>query len=319
MNREHGFARVTVCSPEVVVGDPEANLHNTIEMLTKHSDSDVVVFPELGITGYTCGDLFKQQTLLNAAEKALEDLAIWSERRKQLIFVGAPLRHDTELFNCAVAVNDGQIIGVTGKQNVAEGTEFYEGHHFAAADGDESPTHQIGKFTFPFGIDLLYTTEEPFGEQLDGRAPGRRPSTYVPGRLDAARPNQLRRPATGPPWASISPPAPSKWRSSSTGPISSGFTAASTTWPTLYAGSGPSENTERSRVLRRLHHRRELANIGAVLATSATACLNFGPRSVTADIDYQMLAQEKRSDRSFGQMRKKVNCPLTNYLYWKSQ
>src|SRR5439155_1191316 len=115
MNR-YGLARVSVCSPIVSVGNPAKNVDAILALLNQVADSDVVVLPELCISGYTCRDLFRSQTLLQSVERETSRLAIACKRRKQLVIVGAPMAVGNERFNCAVAINDGRIIGIVPKQ-----------------------------------------------------------------------------------------------------------------------------------------------------------------------------------------------------------
>jgi len=135
---EFGFVRITTASPKMTLGNPEANAFEMLKILEKNLDSDIVVFPELSLTGYSLGDLFRQDALHQSVAEQLEYMCHFSPPN-QLFFVGAPIRLDNELFNCAVAINNGQIVGIVPKQNIPNYNEFYEGRHFRAADGNESP------------------------------------------------------------------------------------------------------------------------------------------------------------------------------------
>lgn len=152
MNR-FGFARITVVTPACAVGNPKQNVAEINRVLTDLRGSDIVVFPELCITGYTCGDLFKQQNLLEAAEDAIRSIRPPTD---QLIFVGAPVPIGNELFNCAVAIQNTKILGIVPKQNIPNYNEFYESRWFRAADGNEPKTIFYGGQEVPFGIDLLF-------------------------------------------------------------------------------------------------------------------------------------------------------------------
>lgn len=132
----HGFIRVAVCSPKVNVGNPDKNVENILEVLANVGDASVVVFPELCITGYTCGDLFRQSNLIKASNLAISRLAkVTNDPR--LIFVGAPIAVNNQLFNCAVAICRGEIIGIVPKTNIPNYAEFYESRWFRAANGSE--------------------------------------------------------------------------------------------------------------------------------------------------------------------------------------
>lgn len=153
---QFGHVRTTVVSPEVSIANPAANRRFICDALDQCRDSDVVVFPELCMTGYTCGDLFRQKILLDAAEAEVGRIVRHTTDRKQLVWVGAPIRVGVELFNCAIAINNGHIIGIVPKQNIPEGNEFYEGRHFAAADGDEPHGILYAGGPVEFGIDLVF-------------------------------------------------------------------------------------------------------------------------------------------------------------------
>lgn len=156
----YGFARVTVASPKVCLGYPSGNADAIIDILKQVQDSDVVVFPELCITGYSCKDLFRQQELHLHAIDAVWSLARFSTDRHQLIFVGAPVHVRTGLYNCAVAIYKGQVIGVVPKTHIPNYSEFEESRWFRAADGTEPGSFDFGRCgTVPFGANLLFPAE----------------------------------------------------------------------------------------------------------------------------------------------------------------
>jgi len=126
-------------------------------MLDGLPDSDIVVFPELSISSYSCGQLFHQQALLDETEIQLRRLAADAPNKKQLIIVGAPLRSGTALYNCSVVINNGKIIGATPKQFVPNYNEFYESRYFASGDESTAATVRIGETDIPFGTQLLFT------------------------------------------------------------------------------------------------------------------------------------------------------------------
>ena len=130
-----GLMRVAAIVPKVKVADCDYNALQIIEEATKAANEGarVIVTPELGITGYTCGDLFHQSTLLDAAECALIELMENSADIDALLVVGAPLRCRGAVYNCAVAINKGNILGIVPKTYLPNYKEFYEKRWFASA------------------------------------------------------------------------------------------------------------------------------------------------------------------------------------------
>ncbi len=152
----HGFARVSVCSPLVSVANPADNADRALEMLAALPDSDVVVFPELSLSAYTCADLFRNQRLIAGCEAAAARLATSLPNDRRLVIVGAPVHAGNELFNAAIAINQGRIVGIVPKQHIPNYNEFYESRWFRGADGDEPPSIRYAGEDVPFGIDLLF-------------------------------------------------------------------------------------------------------------------------------------------------------------------
>ncbi len=155
MNR-FGFVRITCASTRTVVADPVSNAAEIVRVLDEVPDSDIVVFPELGITGYTCADLFGQSVLLDAGEKALEAIAEATRGRAQLVVVGLPLAVGNSLYNCGVALAAGAILGAVPKQFIPNYKEYYESRWFSSANGREPATIFLSGRLVPFGIDLLF-------------------------------------------------------------------------------------------------------------------------------------------------------------------
>ena len=127
-----GFIRVAAATPDIKVADCDHNADRIIELIRQAAEEDVsiVVFPELCITGYTCGDLFLQKVLLDGAKKALVKIAKETADCDMLAFVGLPFEVDGKLYNCAAAINNGNIIGFVPKKNIPAYSEFYEVRHF---------------------------------------------------------------------------------------------------------------------------------------------------------------------------------------------
>ncbi len=128
-----GYIRVAAVSPEVRPADVDFNISEIKRqaIIADRRNADIVLFPELSVTGYTCADLFYQQNLLNKTTLALQDLARFSVDLNATIVVGAPLTSGNRLFNCAVVIQDGDIKGAVPKTHIPEYNEFYEKRWFA--------------------------------------------------------------------------------------------------------------------------------------------------------------------------------------------
>lgn len=151
-----GFVRVTAASHPIRVGDPHSNAIAAIAALEQHQSSSVVVFGELSLSGYSCGDLFAQDTLLQACLDSLAMVAQATQGTDQLVVVGQPVEVRDCLYNAAAVLFDGQVIGLIPKQYLPNYQEFYEARWFAAADGSEPKSVSLDMFgEVPFGIDLL--------------------------------------------------------------------------------------------------------------------------------------------------------------------
>ncbi len=134
MNR-YGFVRVCAATPEIRVADVDFNVKNILSAANKAAEkgAQVIVFPELCITGYTCGDLFNQRALIKAVEDAIEYLAK-KLPEGPLIFVGAPVEVYGRLYNCAVVYNGGEIQAFIPKKHIPNYGEFYEQRHFCTCE-----------------------------------------------------------------------------------------------------------------------------------------------------------------------------------------
>jgi NAD+ synthase (glutamine-hydrolysing) len=154
----HGFVRIGACVPTICIADPKANARETLEMVRKghHQSVALMVFPELGISAYAIDDLLLQDALLDAVETALGWLAEESKGLFPTFVVGAPLRSAGRLFNCAVVIHNGQIVGVTPKTFLPNYREFYERRWFASGQGVTGGVIGIGGREVPFGTDLLF-------------------------------------------------------------------------------------------------------------------------------------------------------------------
>lgn len=151
----HGFVKVAAVTPLIKVADPVFNT----EMICKdikeaaNKGAKIIVFPELAITGYTCGDLFLQETLLEGAIKGLRKILTVSEDIDALIFVGLPVEVRGKLYNMAAAIHRGKLLGLVPKQNIPNYAEFYEGRYFAKGEGNLA-LHKIEGIKSPLGEEI---------------------------------------------------------------------------------------------------------------------------------------------------------------------
>ena len=154
----HGFVRVAVCIPYVKVADPEYNLEHTMGLASRASNMNaaIALFPELGLTGYTNEDLFHQRSLLDAAKSALLKLIKKSRNLSPVLILGAPLQFDGRLFNCAVVIHQGQMLGIVPKSYIPNYREFYEKRQFSAARDMAHREVPLFDQSIPFGNDLIF-------------------------------------------------------------------------------------------------------------------------------------------------------------------
>ena len=158
----HGFARLAVAVPRNRVADPVFNAAETIRMWREASDQGaaVVAFPELGLSAYTCEDLFHQSALLDACETALQQVVDASHDITAVAIVGLPLWVEHRLFNCAAVVAGGRLLGVQPKTYLPNYGEFYEGRQFNGADTALATEITLCGATVPFGSDLLFQARQ---------------------------------------------------------------------------------------------------------------------------------------------------------------
>ncbi len=131
-----GFIKIACATPDVKVADCRYNADRIIELITEAHCKGVkiICFPELSVTGYTCGDLFLQDALLNSAKNELVRVIKETEKLDIVSLIGVPLAVCGKLYNCAVIVNKGKAVGAVAKKNIPNYSEFYEVRHFTAAD-----------------------------------------------------------------------------------------------------------------------------------------------------------------------------------------
>lgn len=154
-----GYVRVAACVPEVKVADIDFNMRSIAEAsrLADSKEADIALFPELSLTAYTCGDLFMQSTLLDRVETALAELADDTRLLRPAIVVGAPLRLNGNLYNCAVVIKAGTILGAVPKTAIPNYGEFYERRWFSPAPDMTEGTITINGKSYPFGTDIIFS------------------------------------------------------------------------------------------------------------------------------------------------------------------
>ncbi|WP_457092396.1 NAD(+) synthase [Microvirga sp. P5_D2] len=154
----HDFARIAACVPRIEVADPSFNVERTLELLHRGHQERIalMVFPELGLSAYAIDDLLHQDVLLEAVERGIARLVEESTDLFPAFVVGAPLRLDGRLYNAAVVIHAGHILGVVPKAYLPNYREFYERRHFAPGVGIHGQTIAVAGAQVPFGIDLLF-------------------------------------------------------------------------------------------------------------------------------------------------------------------
>jgi NAD+ synthase (glutamine-hydrolysing) len=152
----HGFARVAACTIPVAIADPATNAASVLaEVRACHEEGvAVAIFPELCLTGYAIDDLVMQDVVLEATEAAIEELVEASKELRPVIVVGAPLRKVNRLFNTAVVIHRGEILGVVPKGHLPTYREFYEARHYASGANEFGETIELLGGEYPFGPDL---------------------------------------------------------------------------------------------------------------------------------------------------------------------
>lgn len=156
-----GFIRVCAGTPQITVADCQANSGEIIQLIRQaaREGAKLIVLPELCITGYTCGDLFFQSSLLKEAEKQLLRIAEETAEMDIVSIVGLPYVVHQTLYNCAAVVQSGKIKGLIPKTSIPNYSEFYEHRYFATAP-DELFSVLIGTQQVPFGTKLLFAAEQ---------------------------------------------------------------------------------------------------------------------------------------------------------------
>jgi NAD+ synthase (glutamine-hydrolysing) len=164
----HGIIRVAVCLPSLRVATPDFNLERTLVLARQASKAGVAValFPELGLSAYSNDDLFHQDALLDASQAAVGRLVKASQGLTPVLVVGAPLRFEAKLFNCAVVIYRGRVLGISPKTYLPNYREYYEKRQFASSrDAVSREVLFLGE-RVPFGNDLIFEADNVEGFKL---------------------------------------------------------------------------------------------------------------------------------------------------------
>ncbi|MGB7343734.1 MAG: NAD(+) synthase [Pirellulaceae bacterium] len=291
----HGIFRITAAAPPLSVANPAANADASIQTI-EQSDADLVLLPELGLTGYTCGDLFGSDALLGGALEALDRVAQHSLSHGKIVVVGLPLTVAGSLMNVAAVINGGKIMGLVPKTFLPTYREFYEGRHFRGAGVSEPELVTVLGNDLPFGTDLMFQSGDATIaiEICEDLWTPLQPSSYAA----VAGANVLLNLS-----ASNETIGKASWRRDLVRSQSGRCIAAY-----AYASSGPGEST--SDLVFGGHCM--IAENGGMLGESrrvgdALEPAHFDQTSVTCDIDLQRLAHDRRVIGSFDDVRDRVD------------
>lgn len=158
MNKKFGYVRVAASVPELKVANVEFNTKEVIKEI-KSLDKEgvqIVTFPELCLTGYTCADLFSQDILITKSKEAIKEVIDSTKLLDIISIIGAPIVCDNQLFNCGVVINKGEILGVVPKTYIPNYGEFYEKRWFSTSNTLTSKTINLFGKEVPIGIDLVF-------------------------------------------------------------------------------------------------------------------------------------------------------------------
>ncbi|MBC7167973.1 NAD(+) synthase [Phenylobacterium sp.] len=161
-HQAQGFVRCATATPRVSVADPAANAQAILELARQGHDEgcDLMVFPELCVSAYAIDDLHLQDALLAATEAAIEEICAASRDLSPVLAIGAPIRRNGRLYNCALAISRGRILGVVPKSFLPNYREYYEKRWFAPGAGLRGLEVEVAGQTAPFGVDLLFAASD---------------------------------------------------------------------------------------------------------------------------------------------------------------
>lgn len=280
-----GFIKVAAATPKIKVADPAYNTEEILKIIdeTEKNGASILVFSELTISGYTCGDLFLQQPLLTECKNQLLRIVKATENKSMLVIVGCPIVIKQKLYNCAVVISDGSILGIVPKTHLPNYSEFYELRHFTSGEGLEEDLWFGEEFGYVnVAVNQLFKCKEipelvvacEICEDLWVPLP---PSTYhaMAGATVICNPS-----------ASVETTTKESYRRSLVSNQSARLLAAY-----IYADAGEGESTQD--VVYSGHHL--ICENGSVLAEAK----RFTNEIIYADIDVQKLAAERRKMTSF--------------------
>ena len=280
-----GFIKVAAATPKIKVADPAYNTEEILKIIdeTEKNGASILVFSELTISGYTCGDLFLQQPLLTECKNQLLRIVKATENKSMLVVVGCPIVIKQKLYNCAVVISDGSILGIVPKTHLPNYSEFYELRHFTFGEGLEEDLWFGEEFGYVnVAVNQLFKCKEipelvvacEICEDLWVPLP---PSTYhaMAGATVICNPS-----------ASVETTTKESYRRSLVSNQSARLLVAY-----IYADAGEGESTQD--VVYSGHHL--ICENGSVLAEAK----RFTNEIIYADIDVQKLAAERRKMTSF--------------------
>ena len=280
-----GFIKVAAATPKIKVADPAYNTEEILKIIdeAEKNGASILVFSELTISGYTCGDLFLQQPLLTECKNQLLRIVKATENKSMLVVVGCPIVIKQKLYNCAVVISDGSILGIVPKTHLPNYSEFYELRHFTSGEGLEEDLWFGEEFGYVnVAVNQLFKCKEipelvvacEICEDLWVPLP---PSTYhaMAGATVICNPS-----------ASVETTTKESYRRSLVSNQSARLLAAY-----IYADAGEGESTQD--VVYSGHHL--ICENGSVLAEAK----RFTNEIIYADIDVQKLAAERRKMTSF--------------------
>lgn len=154
---KYGFFRVSAAFPEVKIADVQYNTARTAELVKEalNRGSELLVLPELGMSAYTCGDLFNQELLLAEVRQSILDIAALTLDTDLMVVIGAPLTYQGSLYNCGIACANGRPVAVVPKTHLPSYNEFYEKRWFKSDAGIKGGTLKLGEYDVPFGTDII--------------------------------------------------------------------------------------------------------------------------------------------------------------------
>ena len=158
---EYGYVKVGASTLELKVSDTIYNVQTIKKQIDEavNKNIQIISFPELSITGYTCGDLFNQDILIDKSYEGLKDLVDYSKDKMIVIIVGSPIKCENKLYNCAVVINNGKILGIVPKTYIPNYNEFYEMRWFKSSNDLKIKEINLFNEFVPIGVDLIFTSK----------------------------------------------------------------------------------------------------------------------------------------------------------------